>query len=236
MQNSLFNLAWPIFDCLDPVPNLYKRKINLSWQSALSRIACPQVQCVKCGRKCPKFPLNGLKKLRRCWTHVHLLVCQYMLNMIWVVVLFVLTLSWCQRLYLAQVFKRKKRNTHHHETVNNNDSVISGKVSPFFHLTGPLPWWRLSRLLFLAFGRSAYRRQQMQWKEFNTLFILVSQNVVVVAVCLKWMAQFAKEAGAGTPSVGGVAECDTALAVKGFLCGSYTGCSDVIFKTILVMI
>lgn len=49
------------------------------------------------------------------------------------------------------------------------------------------------------------------------------------------MAQFAKEAGAGTLSGGGVAECDTALAVKGFLCGSYTGCSDVIFKTILVM-
>lgn len=49
------------------------------------------------------------------------------------------------------------------------------------------------------------------------------------------MAQFAKEAGAGTPPVGGMAECDTALAVKGFLGGSYAGCSSGIFKTILVM-
>lgn len=111
MQNSLFNLAWPIFDCLDPVPNLYKRKINLSWQSALSRIACPQVQRVKCGRKCPKKWIKEARKVLNTQPFIGLSVdVKHDLSLrIWVVVLVSPDLIMTLKALFSTGFKKKEK-------------------------------------------------------------------------------------------------------------------------------
>lgn len=142
MQNSLFNLAWPIFDCLDPAPNLYKSKINLSWQIALSRIAWPQVQPAKCGRKCPKFTHSGLKKLGRCWTHARSFIrlsvyvkhdlCRSDMS-------FGVVSPDCviiiKALFSSGLKKKEKKHTPSWKCQQQWFNYFRGRVSPFFPLT-----------------------------------------------------------------------------------------------------